>query len=144
MSRKIIQWHRKQSPDAPKDLSVKAWKIFLAAKGREGTAPPDLLTQMAVEKLAKLKLEREKMSDALKVSRGELIPVAEVSRFLQDVVGVGYWAEFDRLSFEMPPNLVGLSAAQMFIEFKKEKEKMVANCRDKVESWIKAQERKHV
>lgn len=145
VDRKVIQWHRKQSKDAPKDLDPQAWKIFLAAKGRgAATSSPGVLEQTALLKLEKLKLEREKLSDALKVARGELILRTEVSSFMHDVIGLGFWAEWDRVSLEMPPNLVGLSAQQMFIEFKMEKDKMIKNCREKIAAWEAAQEAKKV
>ncbi len=136
VSRQLIQVHRKKSPDAPKDLNIEAWKKFLATKGRIETAPEDLHRQIAREKLAKLKLEKEKLSDALRVSRGELIEFEAVDSFLAQIVGVDYSAELDRMSQELPPVLVGLTAAQMFIEFKREKEKIKNNLKEKAAQWV--------
>lgn len=142
ITRMLVGHHRK-NPLAPKELDVEKWKGFLAALGRIGTAPDELLLEISKRKLSILATKDEKEKDELEISRGNLIQIREVIiPFLNDIIGNDIFSEWERLSRELPPNLVGLDAAQMFVVFRKEKERMKQHLLEKVQAWIDAQKAK--
>jgi hypothetical protein len=135
--------HRKFNKLAPKSLNVEEWRQFLAAVGREGTADNDILRQISLRKLSILATKDEKEKDELEKSRGNLLEFDLIERFLREIIGIDYAGELDRLAQELPPNLVGRTAAQMFIHIKKEKDEIKAKLLKKTHDWIEAVKAKH-
>ena len=141
ITRQLLNHHLK-NPLAPKDLGdIDAWTEFLLANGRDAGLPVEIRKKIAEQRFRLLKAQADKAEGEEAVRRGELITFAEVSAFLHGAIG-GYWEGIDRMAHEMPPNLVGLSAAQMFMEFKREKEKIVKSTQEYVRKFVDGYEAK--
>lgn len=81
ISKQALNAHRRNA-DAPAPDDVEAWKIYIAAHGREGTAPPDLKRRMAEKKLSILTTEDASKKTKLKRLEETLIPKNEAQRAL--------------------------------------------------------------
>ncbi len=142
VSRQLVARYRKK-PGAPPINDLDGWIEFIASEGgRSETLPVKLRAALTKQRIRLLKAQADKAEGEEAVRRGELIEFEEVEAMFHEVVGVGFWGEYDRMSFEMPPNLVGLSAQQMFIEFKREKQKMFQNSRELVRKFCEKYEAK--
>lgn len=142
VSRQLVARYRKK-PGAPPINDLDAWIEFIAGEGaRSETLPVKLRAALTEQRIRLLKAQADKAELEHSVIRGELIEFKEVEAMVHEVIGVGYWGEYDRMSFEMPPNLVGLSAQQMFIEFKREKVKMFKNSQEMVRKFCEKYEAK--
>jgi len=105
ISRQALNVHLK-SPDAPQIDDLTGWQVFIAAHGREGTAPPDLRRAIALERLEILKETRAKLARENKIAGGELILASDVVSQCKQA-GAFFCAELDRWAREFPPLAAG-------------------------------------
>jgi len=141
VSRQLVARYRKKAGAPPID-DIDAWIEFVASHGgRSETLPVKLRAALMRQRIRLLKAQADKAEGEEAVRRGELIEYAEVSAVLHHICG-GYWNEIDRLAHELPPNLVGLSAAQIFVELKREKEKIVKSTQDSLRKFVEEYEAK--
>jgi hypothetical protein len=129
VSRQLLNAHRKKS-DAPKMSDVAGWVAYLAAHGREGSAPPELREAIAKARLAILRETQAKLKRENDVAAKLLMPVADAKRHNAEA-----WSFiFDRLEhlcLEKPPTLAGRTAIEIFEQLTAFKEKMRTDAKDK-------------
>jgi len=107
VSRQLISKHAKNK-SAPPISDVGAWDAFLAERGRQGSAPPELRQQIAAERLAILKETKRGLQRQNSVADGKMIDRDLVKREVQHVMAF-LFSDADRLLLtELPPVLKGL------------------------------------
>jgi hypothetical protein len=108
VSRQLLASHIKNG-GAPPLADVDGWRIFLAAIGRTGSAPPDLRRKIAEQRLEILKEQRAALARRNAQEAGELMTCASAVRQAAEAMGLTF-SELERLSREIPPSLAGLDA----------------------------------
>lgn len=99
VSRQLIAAHIKKG-DTPALDDLAGWNVYLAQKGRIGSAPAELRHEIASERLAILKASREKLERENKVAAGGLMLVADAVK--QATEAAHYLAgELDRLKIRV-------------------------------------------
>jgi hypothetical protein len=132
VSRQLLNAHRKKS-DAPKMSDVAGWVAYLAAHGREGSAPPELREAIAKARLAILRETQAKLKRENDTAAGLLMERAEARR-----ENASAWAHvFEmidrRLCNEYPPMLAGCEAVPIFEKLCAFREELRRNCKDRFE-----------
>jgi phage terminase Nu1 subunit (DNA packaging protein) len=106
ISRQAVARHAKK-PGAPELADVNGWQEFLAAHGREGTAPPELRRKIAVQRLRLLKAMATRAEYSSARERGELISRGDVQFALARGTAL-LFSGLDRLAnVEWPATLKG-------------------------------------
>lgn len=109
-SRQALDVHRRK-PGTPALDDTEGWRTYLAANGREGSAPPEIRAKIAKErhKLLAAMAEREQLR--LSKDKGEVIAKAEVSTALARGMSVLFGQLESIFSNEFPRLVVGLEPA---------------------------------
>lgn len=75
----------KENPDAPRD-DVEEFADYVAETRAAKAAKGSLAEQLLVERIAKTRVERERVEEALKIMRGEYVKVSEVTKRLTPLI----------------------------------------------------------
>ena len=134
ISRQALNVHLK-SPDAPQIDDLTGWQVFIAAHGREGTAPPDLRRAIAQERLEILKETKAKLARENAVANAELMPVMDAKR-QNHAAWCFVFNELERLEREEPPALAGLSAVDISVRLHVFVERMRTEAKAKFEKPV--------
>jgi hypothetical protein len=105
VSRQAVARHAKK-PGAPGLADVPGWQEFLAANGREGTAPPELRRKIAVQRLRLLKAMATRAEHASRKERGELINKVEVQFAVAKGTSV-FWSALEEMAQKLPADIKG-------------------------------------
>lgn len=112
MQRKSLLVHVRK-PDAPELQDVDGWRQYLAAIGRQGSAPPDLRRVQAIARARLAVAQAVRVETSTKVAAGELVDRDAV----REGIGRALAAHFATLEAvmcsELPPVLVGLDERQL-------------------------------
>jgi len=132
VSRQLLGSHVKNggSPDLS---DPEAWRIFLAAHGRSGSAPPDLRRKIAEQRLAILKEQRAALARKNALEAGELMPVASAVRQAGEAMGYTF-SELERMARECPPGLAGQDAVTIGKRLSAEVEKIRKTLNEKFQT----------
>jgi hypothetical protein len=131
VSRQLIAAHRKHA-DAPAIDDIPGWSLFLAQKGRIGSAPDDLRRAIAQERLDILKETRIRLARENEIEAGKTILAAEARS--QAAQAAGYFMnEIERWGREMPPSLAGLSAVEISKLMNARQEQIRKSLKEKLE-----------
>ncbi len=112
VTRQLIASHRKK-PDAPAINDVTGWTVYLAQKGRAGSAPPDLRRAIGQERLAILRETKKKLARQNEIEAGRMMETADAKQQAGAAMGMAF-AELERLASEWPPALAGLDAVSIY------------------------------
>jgi hypothetical protein len=136
VSRQLIWFHRK-SGRTPKLDDIKGWKTFLAAHGRQGSAPTtELRTQIARTKLAILRETKHSKSRENKIEDGTIMDSGNVRRFVTSLVSL-FFAHIDNLTQELPTALKGKAELEISEVLEKKKLAIVESLKAKMSEAIK-------
>jgi hypothetical protein len=105
ISRQALGRHRTK-PGAPALTDVAGWEEFLAAHGREGSAPPELRRKIGVQRLRLLRALATRAEYAASKERGELISRAEVQFALSKGTSV-FWTALEEMAQKLPADIKG-------------------------------------
>ena len=123
ISRQALGRHAKK-PGAPGLADVAGWQEFLAAHGREGSAPPELRKRIAEQRLRLLKAMATRAEYSSARERGEMLSKAEVQFALAKGTAL-LFSGLDRLAnVEWPATLKGCSEAEICLKVKGDIEKL--------------------
>jgi len=117
VSRQLISLHARK-PDAPPLTDVSAWTAFLAAHGRDGSAPPDVRRKIAEARLAILNETQKRLERENQIASAKVMPVEDAQRQATEAVHY-YFGELDRLLRELPPAVAGMDAMAVHFKLKK-------------------------
>jgi hypothetical protein len=112
VSRQLISAHCKD-PDAPPIDNPEKWALFLAAKGRSGSVPPELRRKIAEARLAILRATRARMELENRKAEGRTMLVEDGQRQAAEACSF-FFAELGRMERELPPALAGGTAVDIF------------------------------
>jgi hypothetical protein len=112
VTRQLIASHRKK-PDAPALNDVTGWTVYLAQKGRAGSAPPDLRRAIAQERLAILRETKKKLARENEVQAGRMMETADAKRQAAEAMALTF-SELERFANEWPPALAGQDADSIY------------------------------
>lgn len=112
VTRQLIASHRKK-PDAPAINDVTGWTVYLAQKGRTGSAPAELRKAIAQERLNILRETKMKMAREREVQSHLLMKTADAQRQAAKAMILTF-AELERFASEWPPALAGLDAVSIY------------------------------
>jgi len=105
VSRQLLGHHAKE-PDAPALDDVPGWLAFLAAKGRSGSAPPELRRKIAEARLAILRAQQTKIERQNQIEAGKMMPTADACRYAGEACAF-FFSELERWAREFPPGMAG-------------------------------------
>lgn len=111
VSRQLIAAHRKH-PGAPKLQDVAGWTLFLAERGRAGSAPPELRQAIAQARLGILNETKSRLARENAVADGEMMLVSDARRQAAEAWGFLFSA-LQQGRDELPPQLAGLDAQEV-------------------------------
>lgn len=131
VSRQLVSFHVKNGK-APKDLNVEAWRTYLAAVGREGSASGELHKAIGKQKLLILKEVRHAKQRENRIKDGEAFDAGRVQRFITDVIHNVFYGELDRMALEFPVTLAGRTAIEIHEEILKQTETTKRCLRDRL------------
>jgi transcriptional regulator with XRE-family HTH domain len=132
VSRQLLGSHIKTG-GAPTLDDIEAWRIFLAAHGRSGSAPPDLRRKIAEQRLAILKEQRAALARKNAQEAGELMPVASAVRQAGEAMGYTF-SELERMAREIPPALAGGTAVEIGKRIAAEVERIRSTLKEKFQT----------
>lgn len=119
VSRQLIAVHRKRHKAPPLE-DIEGWIDYLAAHGRSGSAPPEERKLIAKARLRVINAQGDRLEMENEAKRGNMMPVADVTRFAQELVGNILFAELDRIAFEAPVSLKGKSEVEIHEEISRQ------------------------
>jgi hypothetical protein len=131
VSRQLIAAHIKKG-DAPGLDDLIGWNVYLAQKGRIGSAPDDLRRAIAQERLEILKETKAKLARENQVETGKLIVFSDARR----QCAAAWCFVFDQLQRgenELPPALAGLSCIQVYERLHAFTERLRKDAKEKFE-----------
>ena len=112
VSRQLVSAHFKD-PDAPKLDDVSGWAAFFAARGRSGSAPPELRAKLAQARLDILKEQKRRMARENSIGDKKMMLISDAQQ--QAAFACGYFfSELERAERELPPGLAGRSAVDIY------------------------------
>jgi len=112
VSRQLIAAY-KRKPDAPALNDLTGWTIYLAQKGRIGSAPPDLRREIAQERLGILRETKKKLARQNEIEAGRLMETADAKRQAAEAMALTF-SELERFANEWPPALAGQDADSIY------------------------------
>jgi hypothetical protein len=130
VSRQLLSAHLK-SAGAPPLGDLEAWRTFLAAIGRSGSAPPDLRRKIAEQHLGILKEQRAALARRNAIEAKELMPVASALKQMAEAGGYVF-GELERMARECPPGLAGGTAVEIGKRISAEVERIRATLKEKL------------
>ena len=129
MQRKSLLVHVRK-PDVPELKDVDGWRQYLAAIGRQGSAPPDLRRVQAAARARLAVAQAVRVETSTKVAAGELVDRDAV----RNGIGRALAAHFSTLEAvmcsELPPVLVGLDERQLRERLRRAVEAFKSKLRD--------------
>jgi hypothetical protein len=112
VSRQLIAAHIKKGGTPPLN-DTEAWRTFLAALGRAGSAPPDIRRKIALERLGILRAQRARFERENQIAAKELMPCGDAIAQADGAMAF-FFDHFARWENELPPRLSGLSSIECY------------------------------
>lgn len=129
VTRQLIAAYRRK-PNAPSLDDVAGWEALLAERGRIGSAPAEIRTKIAKKRLEILEQTKIKLARENEVESGVLMPVAD-ARIQNGRAWAYIFDQMARTENELPPNLAGRTAVEIYNQLHDFTERMRTEARRK-------------